>query len=63
MKKLFILFATTATLAIVSCGQKEEKAEAQSVETAVQQMTEAVADTSTVATVDSVAATTAPAAH
>lgn len=50
MKKLIILSTLTFALFAVSCNNEEKAAEeAVSVETAVEQMTEAVADTNTVA--------------
>ncbi len=52
MKKLIILSTLTFALFTISCKNEEKAAEeAVSVETAVEQMTEAVADTNAVAPV------------
>lgn len=50
MKKILFLSSMTLALMTVSCKEKEEAAEtAVPVETAVEQMTEAIADTNAVA--------------
>lgn len=57
MKKLIILSATTLALMTYACKNEEKPAEEVTVETAVEQMTEAIADSNAVAPAADSAAT------